>query len=142
MQVAIEHNFLELILHLHTTCMHPAPQEHELVELLVSWGVPRSEAISCFDGIMDQAFDLDQEEGNLDDMVLQHATKSLSKEDFFLHCEPIWRFQASMMKEAVSFSRAFASYIRRRTLKKKLCRADSNQSLGARGQAQEIPRKT
>ena len=52
----------------------------ELVEVMVSWGVPRPEALLCF-------AHLDKDHGS-----------TISREEFYSDYEPIWLYQVDRMK--------------------------------------------
>ena len=65
---------------------------YELKEMMVAWGVPKLEAEDCFRTII---------KDNMSNWSPEKGIPSLSKHDFYVDCEPIWKFQIAMMKHAI-----------------------------------------
>eukprot|EP01048_Picozoa_sp_COSAG05_P006778 COSAG05_NODE_456_length_9625_cov_17.941214_5_plen_768_part_00 len=63
----------------------------EVLALLLTWGIPHGEAVRCFD-----KYDVAD-------------TGELSFEAFFVHWEPVWRFQLERIEEAVTHFHRFST---------------------------------
>lgn len=63
----------------------------EVLALLLTWGIPHGEAARCFD-----KYDVAD-------------TGELSFEAFFVHWEPVWRFQLERIEEAVTHFHRFSA---------------------------------